>query len=78
MKVKDCIGCRFCKRFTGSHSYTSASGRRVDMTHAYRDCGYYYMRCAEVESCEYGKRSDFYPNADEDGMVDVSDYPYTK
>lgn len=24
------------------------------------------------------KQSDFYPNADEDGMVDVSDYPYTK
>lgn len=24
------------------------------------------------------KQSDFYPNADENGMVDVSDYPYTK
>ena len=24
------------------------------------------------------KQSDFYPNADEDGMVDVSNYPYTK
>jgi hypothetical protein len=24
------------------------------------------------------KSSDFYPNADEDGMVNVSDYPYTK
>ena len=23
------------------------------------------------------KKSDFYPNADEDGMVDVSDYPFT-
>lgn len=24
------------------------------------------------------KKSSFYPSADEDGMVDVSDYPYTK
>lgn len=23
-------------------------------------------------------RSSYYPNADEDGMVDVSDYPYSK
>ena len=27
---------------------------------------------------EHKKQSDFYPCADEDGMVDVSDYPYTK
>lgn len=27
---------------------------------------------------EAKKRSSYYPNADEDGMVDVSDYPYTK
>lgn len=33
-----------------------------------------------LEHLESGckKQSDFYPNADEDGMVDVSDYPYTK
>lgn len=27
---------------------------------------------------ERKKQSDFYPNADEDGMVDVSGYPYSK
>ena len=32
----------------------------------------------EVYIKDEKKQSDFYPNADEDGMVDVSDYPYTK
>jgi len=33
--------------------------------------------CPLVE-IEPVKHSDFYPNADENGMVDVSEYPYTK
>ena len=78
MRVKDCEKCKWSRRFTWSHPYTSASGRRIGMTHAYRWCMYHGIRCTEVKSCECKKHSDFYPNADEDGMVDVSDYPYTK
>ena len=53
MRVKDCLNCRNCGRYTWSHPYTSASGRRVGMTHAYRWCRYYKLRCSEVKNCDF-------------------------
>lgn len=77
MRARECEKCGWSVRKTWSHPYTPATGRTIGMTHAFRWCNYHGQRCADVKRCER-KKSSFYPNADEDGMVDVSGYPFTK
>lgn len=51
MRVKDCQGCVYCKRYVWSHSYKPGNYHTIGMSHAYHWCERYGMRCLEVSTC---------------------------
>ena len=60
------VRCKDCK-YRGKDGFCEGRGWPIQLV---PDDGF----------CDRGerKKSSFYPNADEDGMVDVSGYPFTK
>lgn len=51
MKVKDCQGCKFCKRRVWSHYYLPNNYHAIGMSHAYAYCEKYGERCLEIKKC---------------------------
>lgn len=56
MRVKDCQGCIYCKRYVWSHSYKPKDYHAIGMSHAFHWCEKYGMRCLEVPICT-GRKS---------------------
>ena len=61
MRVKDCIGCRYCKRYVWSQPYKPSGYHAIGMSHAYHKCEAYGKRCTEVKFCAM---EDFNTDAD--------------
>lgn len=51
MRVKDCVGCRYCERKVWSSSYKPATYHVVGVSHAYQYCAYHKKRCLKVKWC---------------------------
>lgn len=51
MRVKDCRGCIYCKRYTWSHVYLPAGYHAIGMSHAYHECEIEKKRCIQVSKC---------------------------
>jgi hypothetical protein len=74
-QLKQCKGeglgtCKLCKIRGKPSTYWMCFLYKIDEL----DGCYCWFCATEI----INKNSSFYPNADENGMIDVSEYPYTK
>lgn len=51
MRVRDCMPCRFCKRYTWVDQYQPSGYHNIGMTHAYHKCEKHKKRCIDVKKC---------------------------
>lgn len=52
MRVKDCKGCRHCKRRVWSQEYKPKNYHAIGFSHAYAYCTKHQKRVSEVKKCE--------------------------
>lgn len=55
MKVKDCKGCKHCKRRTWVQYYEPANYHPIGYTHAYAFCKVHNKRVSKVKFCNENK-----------------------
>ena len=51
MKVKDCKGCKHCKRKVWSNYHMPRNYHAIGMSHAYAYCEKHRCRCLQIKKC---------------------------
>lgn len=80
-KCHSCLWCEYIENCMADYTYFV----KPEIAGDFEDANWYPYTSEGLAENEFTEAllddlqySDYYPNADEDGMVDVSDYPFTK